>query len=148
MANRKSFPAKVTSLGAVERFVREQAVEAGLPDDERDRLAESVSEAVGASLGDPAPAMLDVRIRVTRDTIEIVTNRPGEPLPAAQIVGSFAEWLSQLLMRRGLSPEAAARRIGVSLKTVSRWVRGETEPRYRELGLIQQAFGEQPLSVR
>jgi transcriptional regulator with XRE-family HTH domain len=55
--------------------------------------------------------------------------------------------LSEELKERGLSQEAAARRIGVSLKTVSRWVRGETEPRFRELALIQRAFGEQPISL-
>ena len=40
---------------------------------------------------------------------------------------------------------AAARQLGVSVKTVSRWVGGETEPRLRELRRIHEVFGEAPL---
>jgi transcriptional regulator with XRE-family HTH domain len=58
---------------------------------------------------------------------------------------SFAEWLSGVLKREGLSQEAAARQLGVSVKTVSRWVGGETEPRLRELRRIHEVFGEAPL---
>ena len=50
-----------------------------------------------------------------------------------------------MLKREGLSQEAAARQLGVSVKTVSRWVGGETEPRLRELRRIQEVFGEAPL---
>ena len=39
----------------------------------------------------------------------------------------------------------AARQLGVSVKTVSRWVGGETEPRLRELRRIHEVFGEAPL---
>ncbi len=41
--------------------------------------------------------------------------------------------------------EAAARQVGVSVKTVSRWVGGATEPRMRDLRRIQEVFGEVPL---
>ena len=58
---------------------------------------------------------------------------------------SFAEWLAGVLKREGLSQEAAARQLGVSVKTVSRWVGGETEPRLRELRRIREVFGEAPL---
>ena len=58
---------------------------------------------------------------------------------------SFAEWIAGVLKREGLSQEAAARQLGVSVKTVSRWVGGETEPRLRELRRIQEVFGEAPL---
>ena len=58
---------------------------------------------------------------------------------------SFAEWLAGMLKREGLSQEAAARQLGVSVKTVSRWVGGETEPRLRELRRIHEVFGEAPL---
>jgi transcriptional regulator with XRE-family HTH domain len=34
--------------------------------------------------------------------------------------------------------------LGVSLKTVNRWVNGRTEPRMRELRRIQEAFGVAP----
>jgi DNA-binding XRE family transcriptional regulator len=63
---------------------------------------------------------------------------PGHP-------ATFAEWMSSALRREGLTQEAAARQLGVSVKTVSRWVGGATEPRMRDLRRIQQVFGEVPL---
>jgi hypothetical protein len=63
---------------------------------------------------------------------------PGQP-------GTFAEWMSSALRREGLTQEAAARQLGVSVKTVSRWVGGATEPRMRDLRRIQEIFGEVPL---
>jgi transcriptional regulator with XRE-family HTH domain len=38
--------------------------------------------------------------------------------------------------------EAAARRLDVSTKTISRWVAGSTEPRMRDLYRIRETFGE------
>jgi transcriptional regulator with XRE-family HTH domain len=62
------------------------------------------------------------------------------PAPA----GSFADWLSAGLRREGLTMEAAARRLKVSAKTISRWVGGTTEPRLRDLYRIRELFGEPP----
>jgi len=59
---------------------------------------------------------------------------------------TFAEWMSTALRREGLTQEAAARMLGVSVKTVSRWVGGATEPRMRDLRRIQEVFGEVPIS--
>jgi DNA-binding XRE family transcriptional regulator len=85
---------------------------------------------------------------------------PVEPVPAARAVSgpsgpialgqpghpaTFAEWMSTALRREGLTQEAAARQLGVSVKTVSRWVGGATEPRMRDLRRIQEIFGEVPL---
>jgi DNA-binding XRE family transcriptional regulator len=74
------------------------------------------------------------------------------PGPAAAVRGApgpadtFAEWMSTSLRREGLTQEAAARMLGVSVKTVSRWVGGATEPRMRDLRRIQEVFGEVPIS--
>jgi transcriptional regulator with XRE-family HTH domain len=57
---------------------------------------------------------------------------------------TFADWMSSTLRREGLTHEAAARQLGVSVKTVSRWVGGETEPRMRDLRRIQELFGALP----
>jgi hypothetical protein len=57
---------------------------------------------------------------------------------------SFAEWMAGVLRREGLTMEAAARQLGVSVKTVSRWVGGTTEPRLRDLRQIRELFGEIP----
>lgn len=59
---------------------------------------------------------------------------------------NFADWMASALRREGLTQEAAARQLGVSVKTVSRWVGGETEPRLRDLRRIQERFGDLPLS--
>ena len=58
---------------------------------------------------------------------------------------SFADWMAGMLRREGMTMEAAARQLGVSVKTVSRWVGGATQPRMRDLKRIQEVFGEVPL---
>ncbi len=79
--------------------------------------------------------------------------RPEMSAPGASFVrlgedgepANFADWMSVALRREGLTQEAAARLLGVSVKTVSRWVGGATEPRLRDLRRIQEVFGEIPL---
>jgi hypothetical protein len=63
-----------------------------------------------------------------------------EPTPST----SFAEWMSGVLRREGMSIETAASQLGVSVKTVGRWVGGSTEPRLRDLRRIHELFGEVP----
>lgn len=67
---------------------------------------------------------------------------PGEDADGRP--ATFADWMSTALRREGLTQEAAARQLGVSVKTVGRWVGGETEPRLRDLRRIQELFGELP----
>jgi hypothetical protein len=75
---------------------------------------------------------------------EGVPDRPMSP-PAAEVPLSFAAWFAARLRREGLTMEAAARRLDVSAKTVSRWVGGTTEPRLRDLLRIREIFGEPPI---
>lgn len=91
------------------------------------------------------------------DTAPVTAGPPGDrpPLsaPGSSFVrlgedgqpANFADWMSVALRREGLTQEAAARLLGVSVKTVSRWVGGATEPRLRDLRRIQEVFGEIPL---
>jgi len=65
---------------------------------------------------------------------------PGERRQPA----TFAAWMANLLDRQGMTREAAAEQLGVSVKTVGRWIGGETEPRLRDLRRIQEEFGELP----
>jgi DNA-binding XRE family transcriptional regulator len=67
------------------------------------------------------------------------------PLGTGGNPDTFADWMSTALRREGLTQEAAARMLGVSVKTVSRWVGGTTEPRMRDLRRIQEVFGEIPI---
>jgi hypothetical protein len=64
---------------------------------------------------------------------------PGQP-------ATFAEWMSSSLRSQNMTQEAAARQLGVSVKTISRWVGGATEPRMRDLRRIQEVFGTLPLT--
>jgi transcriptional regulator with XRE-family HTH domain len=48
------------------------------------------------------------------------------------------------LRREGMTMEVAARQLGWSVKTVSRWVGGATEPRLRDLRRIRELFGDFP----
>lgn len=70
---------------------------------------------------------------------------PEAAADPADPADTFADWMSLALRREGLTQEAAARLLGVSVKTVSRWVGGATEPRLRDLRRIQEVFGEVPL---
>jgi DNA-binding XRE family transcriptional regulator len=94
----------------------------------------------GAGAGVPAaPGGADGAGPAASDApVAIPLGQPGHP-------ANFAEWMSVALRREGLTQEAAARLLGVSVKTVSRWVGGTTEPRMRDLRRIQEVFGEVPL---
>ena len=92
-----------------------------------------------------------VRFRLDGQSVEaeVLEARPAaEHRPsgtALELRGmAFGMWLQGMLRSEHLSQEAAARRVGVSLKTVNRWVNGRTEPRMRELRRIQEVFGARP----
>jgi hypothetical protein len=77
---------------------------------------------------------------------EAAASRDG-PVPPADMTDqtAFADWMAGVLRREGMTMEAAARQLGVSVKTVSRWVGGSTEPRLRDLRRIRELFGDFPL---
>jgi len=91
-----------------------------------------------------------VRFRVSGSDVSMELlgeDRPIPPIAARSIIEQaipFAAWMGDQLRARHLSQEATARILGVSLKTVNRWVNGRTEPRMRELRRIQEAFGTAP----
>ena len=72
------------------------------------------------------------------------TGSPERQVSAGADAESFADWMAGVLRREGLTMEAAAKQLGVSVKTVSRWVGGATEPRLRDLRRIRDLFGEIP----
>lgn len=68
-----------------------------------------------------------------------------DAVPVDRVSITFAEWFAGALRREGMTMEAAARRLQVSVKTVSRWVGGSTEPRLRDLSRIREIFGDVPM---
>ena len=126
------------------------------------QLVRSIDPAISAAPPAPAaparpvPGSQAARAAATAADGEPGAGDPGRPEgpagPPAEADGfppadpaTFAEWMSRTLRREGLTQEAAARQLGVSVKTVSRWVGGATEPRMRDLRRIQEVFGETPL---
>ena len=101
--------------------------------------ATAVPAQPAAAAGHAAPASAGpAEPTVPAPTEPVMLGGPGQP-------STFAEWMSTALRREGLTQEAAARQLGVSVKTVSRWVGGATEPRMRDLRRIQEVFGQVPL---
>src|SRR5579859_5684145 len=110
--------------------------------------------AIADGQGQPAPVAMARPAFVNAASQAAPPARPAQPpkeastaadLPPDKHTSSFAEWMSSALRREGLTQEAAARQLGVSVKTVSRWVGGATQPRMRDLKRIREVFGEVPL---
>jgi DNA-binding transcriptional regulator YiaG len=96
-----------------------------------------------AGMARPAPAMPPAPVLPL--VKEQAQSSAKQQTAAERHSASFAEWMSSALRREGMTQEAAARQLGVSVKTVSRWVGGATQPRMRDLKRIREVFGEVPL---
>lgn len=152
------FPARPSSVPEIRDFLRRCLSDAPLSEADNRELGRMIFRALLDGAG-PA-GRIQISCRVCPDTVEFdvlhsvteqfhpVGRQPDGPpgrlaptiTPAA--AASFAEWIAGVLRREGMTKEAAARQLGVSVKTVSRWVGGETEPRLRELRRIQELFGD------
>jgi DNA-binding XRE family transcriptional regulator len=66
------------------------------------------------------------------------------PVPERAAHQSFAQWLSAALEEHQLTQEAAALQLGVSVRTVGRWITGATQPGLQHLRRIEEAFGSPP----
>jgi DNA-binding XRE family transcriptional regulator len=94
--------------------------------------------------GHDGDVRLQFRVRGESVSMRVLEEPPTEAATTVGVHVSFADWMSNLIRSRRMSQEAMARMLGVSLKTVNRWVNGRTEPRMRELRRIQEAFGVAP----
>jgi hypothetical protein len=95
-----------------------------------------------------SPAGIDVLSSLLKDraaNMAATAGRDGSPPATNGDETAFADWMSGVLRREGMTMEVAAKQLGVSVKTVSRWVGGTTEPRLRDLRRIRELFGEFPL---
>jgi hypothetical protein len=159
----QTFPARPSWIPEIRDFVRRCLAESPLTEEGTREVGETVFRALLDAAG-PTGA-IQVSFRIFPEHVEVDVLHSTDPIP--QTVGTapaappsrtspvpapapaarpetFADWMSSTLRREGLTHEAAARQLGVSVKTVGRWVGGETEPRMRDLRRIQELFGELP----
>jgi hypothetical protein len=168
----QTFPARPSSIPSIRDFVRHCLAQSPLSEEDNRSVGETVAQALLEAAG-PAGA-INVSFRIFPDHVEVDVLRSGAQVgtPAsldaltsllksdALSVGSaaaggggravaeetgFADWMAGALRREGMTMEVAARQLGVSVKTVSRWVGGSTEPRLRDLRRIRELFGDFPL---
>jgi hypothetical protein len=160
----QTFPARPSWIPEIRDFVRHCLAESPLTEEGNREVGETVFRALLDAAG-PTGA-IQVSFRIFPEHVEVDVLHSTDPMPQAMgTMGmatppsrtspvpapppaarpdTFAGWMSSTLRREGLTHEAAARQLGVSVKTVGRWVGGETEPRMRDLRRIQELFGELP----
>jgi DNA-binding XRE family transcriptional regulator len=163
----QSFPARPSFIPEIRDFVRRCLADSPLDEDGIREVGETVFRALLDAAGPTGSVQVAFRIFPEHVEVDVlhsesqvpdaagagtqpVPARSARPAAAAQEPAdnhsaSFAEWMSSALRREGMTQEAAARQLGVSVKTVSRWVGGATQPRMRDLKRIQEVFGEVPL---
>jgi hypothetical protein len=165
----QTFPARPSSIPDIRDFVRRCLAQSPLSEEDNRAVGETVAQALLDAAG-PTGA-INVSFRIFPDHVEVDVLRSGaqigtpagldaltsllrsrEPAPpdpdepvAEQEETAFADWMAAALRREGMTMEVAARQLGVSVKTVSRWVGGTTSPRLRDLRRIRELFGDFPL---
>jgi DNA-binding XRE family transcriptional regulator len=165
----QTFPARPSWIPEIRDFVRRCLAESPLNEEGTRGVSETVFRALLDAAGPTGAIQVSFRIFPEHVEVDVLHSNqpPGEVASPAGVGGrapavtartqgagprtgaiarpaTFADWMSTALRREGLTQEAAARQLGVSVKTVGRWVGGETEPRLRDLRRIQELFGELP----
>jgi hypothetical protein len=167
----QTFPARPSSIPDIRDFVRRCLAQSPLSEEDNREVGETVAQALLEAAG--STGAINVSFRIFPDHVEVDVLRSGAQIgtPAgldalASLLKSqeparagydgqappdddddmaFADWMAAALRREGMTMEVAARQLGVSVKTVSRWVGGTTEPRLRDLRRIRELFGDFPL---
>ena len=168
----QTFPARPSSIPDIRDFVRRCLAQSPLSEEDNRSVGDTVAAALLEAAG-PTGA-INVSFRIFPDHVEVDVLRSGAQIgspagldaltsllkaegpraparrdaPNAHDVSdetAFADWMAAALRREGMTMEAAARQLGVSVKTVSRWVSATTEPRLRDLRRIRELFGDFPL---
>ena len=166
----QTFPARPSSIPDIRDFVRRCLSQSPLSEEDNREVGETVAHALLEAAGETGA--INVSFRIFPDHVEVDVLRSGaqvgtpagldalasllksqqHPEPAGlgpagydESDTGFAEWMANALRREGMTMEVAARQLGVSVKTVSRWVGGTTAPRLRDLRRIRELFGDFPL---
>jgi hypothetical protein len=170
----QTFPARPSSIPDVRDFVKRCLAQSPLSEEDNREVGETVAHALleaagpsgainvsfrifpdhvevdvlrsGAQISSPAgiDALASLLKSQASDMEASLTGRDGLP-PDRSDETAFADWMAAVLRREGMTMEVAAKQLGVSVKTVSRWVGGATEPRLRDLRRIRELFGDFPL---
>jgi hypothetical protein len=160
----QTFPARPSSIPDIRDFVRRCLAQSPLSEEDNRAVGDTVAQALLDAAG--PTGTIQVSFRIFPDHVEVDVLRSHPQLGAAATVvsitsfiksvarlpaaddptASFADWMAGALRRQGMTMEAAARQLGVSVKTVSRWVGGTTEPRLRDLRRIREIFGDIPFT--
>jgi hypothetical protein len=136
----QAFPARPGSLPDAEQFVRGALEPVVLEPAENQALYQAITAALLAAAG-PQDGIFDVTVRIFPDGVEVEVLHGAGVRRVQHAAEPFADWLHGALRGEGLSQQAAAHRIGVSVRTISRWLRGDTEPRLRDLRRVHEIFG-------
>src|SRR5580692_1790735 len=162
----QTFPARPSSIPDIRDFVRRCLAQSPLSEEDTREVGETVSQALLEAAG-PTGA-ISVSFRIFPDHVEVDVLRSGPQFPSAPGIDALTSLLrspevagaagrahaAAELPATGSAAAAAeagsgrmpsaASQLGVSVKTVSRWVGGSTEPRLRDLRRIHELFGEVP----
>ncbi|HTX25643.1 MAG TPA: helix-turn-helix domain-containing protein [Streptosporangiaceae bacterium] len=171
----QTFPARPSSIPDIRDFVRRCLSQSPLSEEDNREVGETVAQALLEAAGPTGAINVSFRIFPDHVEVDVLRSggQIGTPAgldaltsllksdamhagPGASRDGSasgrdvpeekgFADWMAASLRREGMTMEVAARQLGVSVKTVSRWVGGTTEPRLRDLRRIRELFGDFPL---
>lgn len=161
----QAFPARPSSLPEIREFVRRRLTQSPLSEDDLRTLTERAAEVLLHAAGQGGTLQVSLRIFPEYAEVDVLysdadlgngtglvasapaarTPAPVEEQRAAPPAPlSFGAWLADALRRDGLTMEATATLLGVSAKTVSRWISGTTQPRLRDLARIRELFGDPP----
>lgn len=116
-----------------------------VPDGEgprEERLTAALAQAIGAMIERHGSPTRRIELLVTLLGDQVSVSTLSAPGPSHE---SFASWLRSQLDERRLSKVALADRLGVSERTVRRWLAGDTEPRFQELVRISSLLGSPPV---
>ena len=171
----QTFPARPSSIPDIRDFVRRCLSQSPLSEEDNREVGETVAAALLEAAGPTGAINVSFRIFPDHVEVDVLRSGGQIGTPAGldaltsllksdamhagagaghdgspsgydtQDEKGFADWMAAALRREGMTMEVAARQLGVSVKTVSRWVGGSTEPRLRDLRRIRELFGDFPL---
>jgi len=171
----QTFPARPSSIPDIRDFVRRCLAQSPLSEEDNRSVGDTVAAALLEAAGPTGAINVSFRIFPDHVEVDVLRSGaqigspagldaltsllkadgpgaghqpPRRDVPNARDESdetAFADWMAAALRREGMTMEAAARQLGVSVKTVSRWVSATTEPRLRDLRRIRELFGDFPL---